>query len=99
MRRSAAISSLIAELESLVEYIANSRSQLVLNKAMDFPVLHNSVLYSPFGNRKLAIAVAIAFPIGLPLYLVGLSNQKALKSEILTVQTVCRQLSELIVNE
>ena len=95
----AAISSLIAELESLVEYIANSRSQLVLNKAMDFPVLHNSVLYSPFGNRKLAIAVAIAFPIGLPLYLVGLSNQKALKSEILTVQTVCRQLSELIVNE
>lgn len=94
-----AISSIIAELEALVDYIANSRSQLVLNKAMDFPVLRNSLLYSPFAKRKLAVAVAIAFPIGLPLYFVGLSNQKSLKAEMQTIQTVCRQLSELLANE
>ncbi|MGM9812476.1 MAG: LptF/LptG family permease [Muribaculaceae bacterium] len=95
----AAISTIIAELEALVDYIANSRSQLVLNKAMDFPVLRNSLLYSPFANRKLAVAVAIVFPIGLPLYFVGLSNQKSLKAEMQTIQTVCRQLSELLANE
>ena len=93
------ITALVGEMEDTVLYLSNSRSQLVLNKTMDFPNIRDSVIYSPIANRRLAIAVAAVFPLGLPLYLVGTANQKTLKTEVLTIKTVCGQLAELLDNE
>ena len=93
------ITALVGEMEDTVLYLSNSRSQLVLNKTMDFPIIRDSVIYSPIANRRLAIAVAAVFPLGLPLYLVGTANQKTLKAEVLAIKTVCGQLAELLDNE
>lgn len=69
-------------LEHSVEYLANSRDKMVILKLMDFPILRSLWLYHPSNYRAVSYAAIILFPIGLPLYFIGLYNQRRLKSEL-----------------
>ena len=88
----AAIKSLGEQVDSVVDYLSNSRDQMVLNKAMDYPVIRQLLTYRPVGNKTLGSVMAALFPIGLPVWLVGLRHQKNLKRDVrLTIKT-CDQL-------
>ena len=88
----AAIKSLAEQVDRVVDYLSNSRDQMVLNKAMDFPVIRQLLTYCPVGNKTIGSVFAALFPIGLPVWLVGLRHQKNLKRDVnLTIKT-CDQL-------
>ena len=55
---------------------------MVILKLMDFPILRSLWLYHPSNYRAVSYAAIILFPIGLPLYFIGLYNQRRLKSEL-----------------
>ena len=88
----AAIKSLAEQVDHVVDYLSNSRDQMVLNKAMDFPVIRQLLTYRPTGNKTLGSVLAVLFPIGLPAWLVGLRHQKNLKRDIQLTAKTCDQL-------
>ncbi|MCH5216240.1 MAG: LptF/LptG family permease, partial [Muribaculaceae bacterium] len=90
------ITEMSASLESTVEYLTNSRYGLLVNKLMDFPILRNLMLYHPMPIAKLGWIFIITFPIGIPVYLLGLKQQKNFKREIQSIINVCNQLDELL---
>ena len=86
------IKSLSLQVDEVVDYLSNSRDQMVLNKAMDYPVIRQLINSQPTDNKKLGTALAALFPLGLPAWLVGLRHQKNLKRDIsLTIKT-CDQM-------
>ena len=87
-----AIKSLAEQVDGVVDYLSNSRDQMVLNKAMDFPVIRQLLTYGPVTNRKLGTALAAPFPLALPVWLVGLRHQQNLKRDILLTIKTCDQL-------
>ncbi len=88
----AAIKSLAEQVDSVVDYLSNSRDQMVLNKAMDFPVIRQLLTYGPTSNKQVGTALAALFPLGLPVWLMGLRHQKNLKRDILLTIKTCDQL-------
>ncbi len=95
----AAIKSLAEQADSVVDYLSNSRDQMVLNKAMDFPVIRQLLTYRPIGNKAVGIVIAALLPIGLPAWIIGLRHQKNLKRDLqLTIKT-CDQLKAILNGE
>ena len=90
---------LAQHIDDTVDYLSNSRDQMVLNKAMDYPVIRQLLTYHPTNYPKLGMAIAIAFPLGLPGYLVGLRHQRNLKRDIALSITVCDQLTAILRGE
>lgn len=84
------------ELELTVSYIANSKSKLVINKLMDYPILRSLWFYHPTNYRWAAWTAMILFPIGIPVYLAGLRQLGILRHEIETIISVSAQLTELV---
>lgn len=96
----AAIKSLAKQVDDVVDYLSNSRDQMVLNKAMDFPIIRQLLTYAPAGgNRNVGTALAALFPIGLPLWLVGLRHQKNLKRDVSQTAKTCDQLVAILNDE
>lgn len=87
---------LTREVEDLVEYLSNSRDQMVLGKAMDFPVIRQLLTYHITNYPKLGLALAIFFPVGLPVYLVGQRHQHNLRRDIARTIKVCDQLVAIL---
>lgn len=84
----AAIKALSEQVDGVVDYLSNSRDQMVLNKAMDYPVIRQLLTYDPVGNKTIGTVVAALFPIGLPVWIIGLRHQRNLKRDIqLTIKT------------
>ena len=84
----AAIKALAEQVDGVVDYLSNSRDQMVLNKAMDYPVIRQLLTYGPVGNKTIGTVLAALFPIGLPVWLIGLRHQRNLKRDIqLTIKT------------
>ena len=82
------IKALAEQVDATVDYLSNSRDQMVLNKAMDYPVIRQLLTYSPTGNKTAGTILAILFPLGLPGWLIGLRHQQNLKRDIaLTIKT------------
>ncbi len=90
------IKSISGHIDELVDYLSNSRDQMVLGKAMDFPVIRQLRTYRLTSNNRLGKALAILFPIGLPLYLLGSRHQRNLKRDIASSATVCDQLIAIL---
>ena len=88
----AAVKSLAEQVDSVVDHLSNSRDQMVLNKAMDYPVIRQLLTYRPAGNKTTGTVFAALFPVGLPLWLVGLRHQKNLKRDITQTIKTCDQL-------
>ncbi len=94
-----AIKALAEQVDSVVDYLSNSRDQMVLNKAMDYPVIRQLLTYGPVGNKTIGTVLAALFPIGLPVWLIGLRHQRNLKRDIqLTIKT-CDQLMAILNGE
>ena len=94
-----AIKSLSDHVDAVVDYLSNSRDQMVLNKAMDYPIIRHLLTYRPAPNSTLGIVFAALFPVGLPVWLVGLRHQKNLKRDISQVMTTCDQLAAILNDE
>ena len=95
----ASIKSLADQVDHVVDYLSNSRDQMILNKAMDYPVIRQLLTYCPAGNKTAGTIFAALFPIGLPAWLVGLRHQKNLKRDVnLTIKT-CDQLIAILNGE
>ncbi len=90
--------SLRERLEITVEYLSNSKDKLVINKLMDFPILRSLWLYHPTNYKPAAWAAIILFPIGLPVYFIGLRQLRILRDEIKKIISVADQLTPLIEN-
>ena len=84
------------DLENTVAYIANSRSKLVINKLMDYPILRSLWFYHPTNYRWAAWTAMVIFPIGLTVYLFGLRQLSILRHEINTIISVSDQLQALL---
>ena len=95
----AQIKSLATQVDSVVDYMSNSRDQMVLNKTMDFPVIRQLLTYQPTPNKNVGTALAALFPIGLPLWLVGMRHQKNLKRDIRQTIKTCDQLTAILNGE
>ena len=90
---------LTAEVESVVDYLSNSRNQLILNKAMDFPILRQLLTYHVTNYKQVGMALAVVFPVGLPLYLVGIRHQANLKRELKTTRRVCDEITDIMTQD
>ncbi len=94
-----AIKSLAEQVDGVVDYLSNSRDQMVLNKAMDYPVIRQLLTYKPAPSKQVGSIVAALFPVGLPLWIIGLKHQQNLKRDIqLTIKT-CDQMMAIINGE
>jgi len=83
-------------LEETVEELKNSDRILVLNKAMDFPVINNYRL-TPFPlERRLGIALLVLFPLGAALYLIAVYRRRLLRQDVLATIRVCNEMNSLI---
>ena len=87
-----AIKALAEQVDSVVDYLSNSRDQMILNKAMDYPVIRQLLTYQPVGNKNVGTALAALLPVSLPLWLIGLRHQKNLKRDINQTIKTCDQL-------
>lgn len=87
---------LYADIEDLATYLGNSKEQLVINKTADLPILRNLVLYQPVKLPKFGVVLMILFPIGLPIYILGVKSQKTFKQELGQTVKVCDELLRLV---
>lgn len=85
--------------DDLAEYLSNSRDQMVINKAMDYPIIRNLLTYHPTKYSKLGLAFAILFPLGLPFYLIGMRHQRNLRNDIKRIINVSDQLIAILNGE
>ena len=86
------IKALAEQVDGVVDYLSNSRDQMILNKAMDYPVIRQLLTYQPVGNKNVGTALAALLPLSLPLWLIGLRHQKNLKRDINQTIKTCDQL-------
>lgn len=84
--------ALAQEIDDVVDYLGNSRDQMVLNKAMDYPVIRQLLTYHPTNYPAVGTAVTILLPLGLIGWLVGLRHQYNLKRDIASAVKTCDQL-------
>lgn len=84
------------EMEGLVEYMSNSKDKVIINKLMDYPILRSLWLYHPINYKWLAYTCIILFPIGLPVYFIGMKNQSRLKNEIKAILNVSGEIEKLL---
>lgn len=94
------LDKLRTEMESFVEYATNTRSKLIILKLMDYPVLRKSFFYSPCrGNSTVGIIAALILPLSIPVYLVGLYEQKDLKRELGVIRKTNAEIKLLVEKE
>ncbi|MDY3912143.1 MAG: LptF/LptG family permease [Sodaliphilus sp.] len=91
-----ALRSLSAQIDGVVDYLSNSRSQLVINKAMDFPVVRQLLIYHPTNYPKLGAVLAALLPVSLPVYLVALKHLSNLKYDVNLTCKVCDELLAML---
>jgi lipopolysaccharide export system permease protein len=89
------IKSLAEQVDSVVDYLSNSRDQMVLNKAMDYPIIRQLLTYQPVSNKMVGNVFAALFPIGLPVWLLGLRHQQNLKRDIRLAIKTCDEMKEI----
>ncbi|MBQ1932262.1 MAG: LptF/LptG family permease [Muribaculaceae bacterium] len=86
------ISGFVDRLEGTVEYMSNSRDKIVINKLMDYPVIRRMWFHQPSYGKWMSYASMIVFPVGLPVYLIGLHCHKKLLKEVAAVANVTREI-------
>ena len=79
-----------------MEYISNSRSQLVINKLMDYPIVRSLWLYHPTNFRWAAWAAIICVPVSIPVYFFALRQLRILRDEMHRIIRVSNELTTLI---
>jgi len=93
------IKSLSQQVDDVVDYLSNSREQMVLNKTMDYPIIRQLLTYQPTTNKTLGTVIAALFPIGLPGWIIGLRHQQNLKRDVRLTAKTCDQLVAILNGE
>lgn len=91
-----ALAELSESLECTIDYMTNCRDKIIVNKLLDFPLLRRLWIYRPANSKWLGYTFATIFPIGIPLYLIGTSQQKQLKQEIQAIIKVSTAVMEML---
>lgn len=87
---------LAEEMDSIIEELANSDQNLLLNKLMDFPVIGGYNQLNANLNGKIGLALGIFIPIGLPIYLLATYQRKLLRHDVQVVQKTSLELEDMI---
>jgi hypothetical protein len=66
---------------------------------MDFPIVRQLLTYHVTNYKQVGTALAILFPVGLPLYLVGTRHQSNLKKELKSALHVCDEITNIITQD
>lgn len=93
------LKKLRSEMESVIEYMSNSRDKLVIHKMMDYPIVRSLWLYHPTNYALTAWAAIVLFPIGLPVYFVGIRQLRILRDELHKIIKVSSELTDMLVTE
>lgn len=93
-----AAEQLALEMENIVEELANSDQNLVLNKLMDYPIIGGYKQMGTHLNKKLSLAIGIFLPLGIPVYLIAIYQRKLLRQDIKTVEKVSEELKDMIID-
>lgn len=93
-----ALNELAEYLDETVDYLTDCRDQLVISKLMDFPVLRKLWVYKPSERKWIGFVAATLFPIGIPVYLIGISQQKRLKHDLTTIKSVSLKIKEMLLS-
>ena len=93
------VDELYDSLEAFVTYMSNSKSQLVINKISQFPILKRYWVYQPSSNKTMSWGGIVLFPIGVPIYLVGLKCQALLLRDIKSVLKLNTDIVEMLKKE
>lgn len=91
-----ALRQIRVQLETTVDYLANTRDRVVILKLMELPELLNMWFYHPSGNKWLSWLFIILLPLGIPLYLAGLRAQRRLRERLQHILVTDRELMALI---
>lgn len=83
-------------LESSVSYLSNSMSQLIINKAMDFPYLANPWVYKLLYNQKVKTLCCYFLPIGAVLYVYALHLNKNICKQLEKSSNVAQHIIDII---
>lgn len=83
-------------LEILVTYLANTKTQLLINKISQYPILKRMWLCNLTQNKIISWMCIILLPIGMLLYLIGLKSQKKLRQDLMMVCKVNREVVEIL---
>ena len=87
---------LSSTIDETVEYLSNSREKIVLNKAMDYPVVRQLLTYHITNYPKLGVALAAILPLSIPLYIIGTRHQRNLRNDVSAAIKVSDELIELL---
>lgn len=90
---------LSATIEDAVDYLSNSREQLVINKAMDYPIVRQLLTYHITNYPRLGLAIAILLPLSIPIYIIGTRHQRNLRNDVATAVKVSDELTALLQSE
>lgn len=74
--------ALKTEVDGWVEYAQNTRSQTLISKLTNYPVLRMLLLYQPCHIRWIGITMTVLFPISVPIYFIGNWEQSRLRREL-----------------
>jgi lipopolysaccharide export system permease protein len=88
--------SIRAELEQMVDYLSNSHERLIILKLMELPELLSMWLYNPSSTKIVSQAFILLFPIGLPLYIAGLRQQRQLREQLEHIIVTDNELISLL---
>lgn len=83
-------------LEKIVDEGSNSDQSLVINKLMDYPVINAAPPVKFISNKNIALAVGLFFPIGIPIYLFAVYQQKLLLQDLEATLKVNDELLDLV---
>ena len=70
--------------------------RIYFHRLSDYPILRKLLLYQPFRNQKFGKIAIFAIPLSVPVYLIGINQQKILKQDINKVVNVSKELITLL---
>lgn len=83
-------------LEEDVEYLTDCRNSLVVKKLQEFPIVRRLWLYKPARRKWVGILFMVLFPVGLPIYFVGINAQRNLKNELKDICEVADNINSML---
>ena len=83
-------------LNRIVEQLANSRKQEILNKLCSYPVVSVGAHVAPFPRKWMNVAAGVVFPVGLLLYARAVFFRHRLKGDIRQIVRTNKELQDII---
>ena len=93
------IDELRESIESFIEYAQYSKKRLVVLKLMDYPILRNLLLYYPCKDKRVGTLLALILPLSIPVYLIGVYEQKLLRQEFSQIRKTNKEITTIIEKE